>query len=476
MNDFEDLLKKAVDIAKREGARDIIANLVNKKEYQIRFSNSMIDIIKEWNLNELELFISIGRLLHRFSVFSIQNPTLDNIKEILPKKIRGLKEVPWSPLFWGMEKNQQSYSSTEGFFDSKIETFSEKAPELVNTAIQSSLEAGAKKTAGVLYFGNINNGVLTGYGNGGSYNSSYYRITVRAFVDAESSGQDMSVGRDLTDVEKKFVEVGKNAGEIAKMSVGGKQGDPGKYDLIMSPTVAANVFNHIYDGANIVYILGGMSCLRKIKKGKRIGPENLSVSDNALIPEGLNSRPFDFEGTPSQITSIIKNGMLNDYIQNTSSAKIWKLLNIIKLRFGTKIRSTGNSYLGYVVSDDLGPKLLAPIPSNYIYEAGDYKIDEIIAESKKPTIYLTSNWYTRFTNFMEGIFSTIPRDGIFLIENGKIQKPVRKLRLSENLLGMLSRIEAIGKDIKQINWWEVNTPTFIPTIKVANCNLSAATQ
>ena len=77
---------------------------------------------------------------------------------------------------------------------------------------------------------------------------------------------------------------------------------------------------------------------------------------------------------------------------------------------------------------------------------------------------------------MEGIFSTIPRDGIFLIENGEIQKPVRKLRLSENLLGMLSRIEAIGKDIKQINWWEVGIPTFIPTIKVADCNLSAATQ
>ncbi len=77
---------------------------------------------------------------------------------------------------------------------------------------------------------------------------------------------------------------------------------------------------------------------------------------------------------------------------------------------------------------------------------------------------------------MEGKFSTIPRDGIFLIENGEIKKPVRKLRLTETLLGMLSRIVAIGNDIKQINWWEVKTPTFIPTIKVADCNLTAATQ
>jgi PmbA protein len=149
---------------------------------------------------------------------------------------------------------------------------------------------------------------------------------------------------------------------------------------------------------------------------------------------------------------------------------------MIKFKFRTKTKSTGNSYLGGVYSEDLGPRLLAPIPSNYVYDAGDYSLDEIIAECKKPTIYLTSNWYTRFTNFMEGIFSTIPRDGIFMIENGEIQKPVRKLRLTETLLGMLSRIQTIGKDVKQINWWEVNTPTFIPTIKVENCNLTAATQ
>ena len=77
---------------------------------------------------------------------------------------------------------------------------------------------------------------------------------------------------------------------------------------------------------------------------------------------------------------------------------------------------------------------------------------------------------------IEGEFSTIPRDGMFLIEDGEIKKPIRKLRISENLLKMSKRIEAVGKDRKQICWWEVYTPTFIPTIKIADCNISAATQ
>ncbi|MHA1274103.1 MAG: metallopeptidase TldD-related protein [Promethearchaeota archaeon] len=375
-----------------------------------------------------------------------------------------------------MEKKKQSYSQIEGLYYPEIEDFSEKAPDLVNLAIQSSIEGGAKKVAGVLYFGKIKTGVLSGYGNGGTYDSSYYRLTIRAFVDAESSGQDMVVGRKMLNLEKQFRDAGMNAGKLAKMALGGKQGKPGKYDVIMSPTVAANIFNQLVYGANPVYIIGRMSPLRNVKLNAQVGPENLNINDNPLIAEGLNSRPFDFEGTPSRKTPLIENGRWVGMIHNTSSARIWKILQILKFKFRKKITSTGNSYLGGVVDEDLGPRLLAPINSNFVYEGGDYSLEEIIAESKRPTIYLTSNWYTRFTSYLEGKFSTIPRDGMFLIENGEIKKPVRKLRLTETLLGMLNRIQAIGKDTKQINWWEVSTPTFIPTIKVADCNITAATQ
>ncbi len=135
-------------------------------------------------------------------------------------------------------------------------------------------------------------------------------------------------------------------------------------------------------------------------------------------------------------------------------------------------KNTNNSAF---VDFGFGSKILAPAPTNIVYEAGDYSLDEIIAESRKPTIYVTSNWYTRYTNVLEGEFSTIPRDGMFFVEDGEIKMAVRKLRLADNLLGMSKRIEGIGKDVKQINWWEVTTPTFIPTIKVSDCNITAAT-
>ena len=118
----------------------------------------------------------------------------------------------------------------------------DQSPDLVNAAIQAAEEEGAQKVAGVLYSGQSTTGVLTSYGNGGVYDSSYYRMTVRAFVDPESSGQDIIAGRDLKNIEQKFLNTGHNAGKIASMAVNGTQGQAGKYDAILSPTVAGNIF------------------------------------------------------------------------------------------------------------------------------------------------------------------------------------------------------------------------------------------
>ena len=87
-------------------------------------------------------------------------------------------------------------------------------------------------------------------------------------------------------------------------------------------------------------------------------------------------------------------------------------------------------------------------------------------EPLRPTIYITSNWYLRFTNQLEGTFSTIPRDGMFLIEKGEISQPIQKLRIADNLLRMYANIEVLGKTARQVQWWEVETPMFILFVRV----------
>jgi PmbA protein len=172
----------------------------------------------------------------------------------------------------------------------------------------------------------------------------------------------------------------------------------------------------------------------------------------------MASRAFDFEGTPAQKTTIFENGVLKAFVHNTSTARM----------FDTQ--STGSST---PVAMLRGIKLLLPSQSNIVFKNGDKTLAELL-DNDKPTIYVTSNWYTRFQNALTGEFSTIPRDAMLLIENGET-KPIKNLRISDNMLRMFANIDAMGNDRKQIFWWEVRTPTFIPSVRVSDCRMSAAT-
>ncbi len=477
----ENLLKAAVDCALSSGAKEVIAKLVQEDEHQIRFSNSSIDVTKEWNRYYLDIFMSSGHpfgIGKKINTVTIQDPSIKKITSMLPKEVRILKGLPRSKLYWGMDKTTyKDYPKVKGLYDNRIENMSQIAPELVKETIHSATEAGAKKVAGVLYFGKTRKGLLTGYGNGGVYTTSHCNATIRSFYDEKSSGQGLVATRNLSGLKRKLTDAGKRSGELAKQGADGKEGKAGKYDLIMSPTVAANIFGSVLGGANPLTMIMGMSCL-KGKLKEKIGPDTLSVTDDPLVHGGMNSRPFDSEGTPSERTPLVKDGIFTGLIHNTSTAKLWKAINYMKLKFWVRAKTTSNSNMGIMgmTGTENDPRALMPAASNFVFKPGSYSMDELISSSSRPTIYMTSNWYTRFTNMREGKFSTVPRDAMFLVEKGEIKEPVRNLRLAENLLDMCTNIDAMGKDLEQIMWWEVNTPTFIPYIKIKNCNFTRAMQ
>ncbi len=49
---------------------------------------------------------------------------------------------------------------------------------------------------------------------------------------------------------------------------------------------------------------------------------------------------------------------------------------------------------------------------------------------------------------------------MFLIENGRLGRAVKGLRVSNNIIQMLQSIRGISKDQKWIRWWEASIPTF----------------
>jgi predicted Zn-dependent protease len=63
-------------------------------------------------------------------------------------------------------------------------------------------------------------------------------------------------------------------------------------------------------------------------------------------------------------------------------------------------------------------------------------------------IYVTRLWYANVVRPKETLITAVTRDGTFLIEDGKVTRPLRDLRLTDSVLGVLSRTTALTREQK----------------------------
>ncbi|RDE13171.1 MAG: hypothetical protein C4K48_08835 [Candidatus Thorarchaeota archaeon] len=455
-----DQLKTFVDEAVDYGARKtdaIIARVTRKKDSQIRFSQSDIDISNRWNSLQLELFV----LVKGKKTGSTERPvaSIDDVRKTVDDAVTFTGILPDSMFFAGLEDKIGSYPRLKEQYDSRIDEFVEEAPEIVNSVVDQALQEGAKRVAGALMVTDQTFLFRSSHGPEGSGKRTTFDLNVRALQDElDYSGQGLECGTMPTKSKKKMLAAGAKAGRLSKQAIGAAQGTPGKYDLVLSPTVAASVIGLIPAQANPFLIMTGMSPL-KDRMGEQIAPEFVTAYEDPLFEGGLGSTPFDWEGTPSKTLAITDRGVLKALVHNTTTAKLFES------------ESTGSSRM---VVLGMGMKMLLPGPSNVVFENGDHNLEEILDVSR-PTIYVTCNWYSRFQNHQTGDFSTIPRDAMFLVKRGEM-KPIKNMRISDNTMRMLANIDALGSDRTQVFWWEVQTPTVIPTMRIRDCKMTAATQ
>ncbi|MHA2095166.1 MAG: metallopeptidase TldD-related protein, partial [Candidatus Hodarchaeales archaeon] len=427
---------------------------------QIRFSQNKIDINKQWQSDLIDLLVVVEG--NQVSIGSFSPRDESYVKERVQAQVKFAKNMTPSPFFKGVEsvKHDIDHSSFDGHYDPKIDEYREEAPQVVNTCIDEAVSTGGKRVAGSFLFGKNSHYFSSSAGPSGSFKNTFHNLTVRAFQDAlDASGQGLACGRIPTGAEKVLIEAAAKAGKFSKMHLNAQQADAGVYDIIMSPAVAANVLGNIAFDANPLMIMMGRSSLGD-KMGEKLAPDFVNIDDNGLQPGGLATSPLDIEGTPRSNTSIFSEGILKSFIHNTTTGNMFQA------------ESTGN---GGFVNFGMGSKIMAPAPTNVVFNNGDHSFEELMDTSRK-TIYVTCNWYTRFTSKVSTEYSTIPRDAAFLVENGELSTPVKNFRISDKILNHFANIDAMGNDRVQVKWWEVSVPTWIPTIRVKDCRVTTATQ
>jgi PmbA protein len=205
--------------------------------------------------------------------------------------------------------------------------------------------------------------------------------------------------------------------------------------VVFDPLAASTLMKHISEAVS------GTSLLRKAsflidKLGMRMASPLITILDDALLPGGLGSRPFDSEGMHSQTTAVVRDGILENYLLDCYSAR--------KLGLKTTANSNRELYSGPSVG-----------PSNFYLKAGSMPPADIIA-SIRNGLYVTE--LIGFgANIVSGDYS---RGAVGLwIEDGKLSFPVEEITIAGNLKDMLTGVEAVGNDLLILD--EIFAPTIL---------------
>jgi len=431
------MIQYALKMAEKAGMDDTIARMVEKKEKQVKFHRSEISVVKEWNSSTLELFMAKGK---KILTLDIENPDREKIRRTIERGKDIVEILSDKEYYYGIGENERDYVDKK-IYDDGVDD-EEKLISIANRTIDDALKY-AKEAAGIIYAGKEKIEICTSCGISEADKNSWITLSARAFSSDKASGHSVRCSRSLQALEK---DAGAAAGEVAEMAMHPKKIERGKYDVIFSHLSFANLISYMAEFSSAFYVDSGMSFLAG-RAGNKIGSEKLSITDSGIHPEGISSRKFDDEGLATGETKIIENGKLKSYLHNTSTAH----------KHGTK--TTGNAGVVY------------PSPWNEVVERGDLSINEMLEDVKKG-IYITNVWYTRFQNYMTGDFSTIARDGAFLIEDGKISHPIEGIRISDNMLRILKNVDLLSNDLRQIYWWEVEVPVFTPQVLVRDVNIT----
>jgi len=430
---MSEILAKTEAIAKKGkalGADEVIAKTIFGRYRQTRFSNNQIDITVAWNDYVTDVALAWNKRLVATQIRNFQNT--DRIMEQLFNLAKVSKE---NPMYGGIAKGTFKYPKPNA--DKKLQELENPSAYVIEAIEAAKKEAGTEINAGGILFTKYEDVYLvSSEGPAGQDARSAIELSIRVFSQRDASGHSVECCSTLKDF--KPFRAGEKGGKIAELAKNPKQGEEGKYDLIFDPLFFGSMLGTWGGMASAYSVMIQLSVFVN-KLGQKVASDAVTLRDKPA-EYSVNNRAFDDEGFPIQENAFIENGVLKTYLHNTSTAKIFKT------------KTTGNA------------GLVQPTPWNIEMDSGDLSKDELFGEVKRG-LYLTNTWYTRFQNYATGDFSTLPRDGIFLIENGEIKQSWKDLRLSDNILRLLSQITGISKERQHVHWWlEAEPPSLSPYV------------
>ena len=221
--------------------------------------------------------------------------------------------------------------------------------------------------------------------------------------------------------------IGKNAAELVIELLSSTAAKGGSYDVVMDPILNGVMTHEAFGHAAEADNWPSHTTVLEDKVGKEVGPEHLSITDDPTLVGKRGSFEYDWEGTKTKKRTLVKDGIFVELLHSLETA------NRLDMEPNGAARS--QSFMQ------------APLPrmSNTFMEPGDWEVDELIQDTKNGILLCSFNYgYTRPS---VGQFMFQASYG-YVIENGEKGRMVRDVSLAGNILEVLVKVDAIGKDFE----------------------------
>lgn len=283
-------------------------------------------------------------------------------------------------------------------------------------------------------------------------NFNFERETVVGLSVTGRTPDGMSSGyfaRSHYDVSKLDTE--RIAREAIRKTLEGRNAqtlDPSVYTVILEPQAVADILGFFGGGFDARSAEEGRSPYSlpggKTKLGTQVFDEKINIlSDpwNVDLPGSQSAQA----GIPAQKIYLVKNGKLETLTYN---------------RFWAKQKNVEPT----------------PGPVNTIMETSGKPATMQEMISSTPRGLLVSRfWYIRATDPRTAAVTGLTRDGVWLIENGKISKPVKNFRFNQSIIQMLApgNVEMIGASERV---GDVDSASLLPALKLKAFNFTSQSE
>jgi PmbA protein len=255
---------------------------------------------------------------------------------------------------------------------------------------------------------------------------SNYFVYVGAAVAKEGeqikSGYEFYFGNDFSKFSPK--ELASSVGKATVGQLGGEPCESGTYKAVLSQDVVKSLMS-AYIGSADAEEVQEQSSLFIGKLNQKVAYKKVTIEDRPL-DKSLFARWFDDEGVATYNKAIIKNGVLQTYLFNLTTAA----------KAGTT--TTGNGYQG-------GNKI-STSPAYLVMKPGKKTQEELFAEVGNG-VYITDVMGLHAgLNPQSGNFS-LQSTG-YLIKDGKKDRALDIITVSGNLMSVFMDIVEVGNDVK----------------------------